>query len=44
MPRWNPNATELEVSVNYDNTREDIVRFPKPISGLLRKPDDHICD
>ena len=39
MSRWNPNATEFEVSVNYDNTRGDIVRLPKPISELLRKPD-----
>ena len=39
MTRWNPNATEFEVSVNYDDTRGDIVRLPKPISELLGKPD-----
>ena len=39
MPSWNPNATEFEVSINYDYTRGDIARLPKPISKLLGKPD-----
>ena len=39
MPSWNPNATEFEVSINYDYTRGDIVRLPKPISKLLGKAD-----
>ena len=39
MPRWNPNATKFEVSVNYDNIRGDIIRLPKPISEILEHPD-----
>lgn len=38
MPRWNPNATEYEVSVSYHKTRGDLVVLPKPISELLDKP------
>ena len=38
MPRWNPNATEFEVSVSYHKTRGDLVVLPKPISKLLGTP------
>ena len=39
MPRWNPNATEFEVSISYHKTRGDLIALPKPISELLNKPD-----
>ena len=39
MPRWNPNATEFEVSISYHKTRGDLMALPKPISELLGKPD-----